>query len=111
LQRDLFRRLSTGKPVGPWVDRFAYPFRWTYSVLNAADYFRQAALLDDVKPDPRMAAAIEMIRTARQPDGSLTAGWSPAWASVVRDRCTCGRTIEVVDSDCDESGGLVGFRK
>jgi hypothetical protein len=78
LQRYLFRRLSTGGPVGPWVDRFAYPYRWTYSVLNAADYFRQAALLDDVKPDPRMSEAIEMIRAARQPDGTwLQAGRQP----------------------------------
>jgi hypothetical protein len=78
LQRDLFRRLSTGEPVGPWVDRFAYPFRWTDSVLNAGDYFRQAARLDDVKPDPRMSEAIEMIRAARQPDGTwLQAGRQP----------------------------------
>ena len=27
----------------PWVTRFAYPFRWFYSVLNAADYFRAAS--------------------------------------------------------------------
>ena len=78
MQRYLFRRLSTGQPVGPWVDRFAYPYRWTYSVLNAADYLRQAALLDDVKPDPRMSEAIEMIRAARQPDGTwLQAGRQP----------------------------------
>jgi hypothetical protein len=70
LERDLFRRLSTGEPVGDWVDRFAYPFRWFYSVLNAADYFRQSVLLEGRKPDPRMAEAIEMIRTARQPDGT-----------------------------------------
>ena len=36
LQRGLFRRLSTGEPVAPWVDQFVYPFRWTYNVLNAA---------------------------------------------------------------------------
>lgn len=70
LERDLFRRLSTGEPVGDWVDRFAYPFRWFYSVLNAADYFRQSVLLEGRQPDPRMAEAIEMIRTARQPDGT-----------------------------------------
>jgi hypothetical protein len=70
LERDLFRRLSTGEPVGDWVDRFAYPFRWFYSVLNVADYFRQSVLLEGRKPDPRMAEAIEMIRTARQPDGT-----------------------------------------
>jgi len=70
LERGLFRRLSTGEPVAPWVDRFAYPFRWFYNVLNAAEYFRQASLLDGVAPDPRMAEAIELIRVARQPDGT-----------------------------------------
>lgn len=70
LQRNLFRRQSTGQPVGPWVDRFRYPQRWAYSVLNAADYFRAAARCDGVGPDPRMADAIERIRAARQPDGT-----------------------------------------
>jgi len=70
LARGLFRRLSTGEPVGPWVDRFTYPCRWVYSVLNAADYFREASLLDGVPPDPRMAQAIEIIRSARQQDGT-----------------------------------------
>ncbi|HEY3711685.1 MAG TPA: squalene cyclase [Amycolatopsis sp.] len=70
LQRKLFRRLSTGEPVADWVGRFAYPFRWFYNVLNAAEYFREAALFDGVPPDPRMAEAIELIRAARQPDGS-----------------------------------------
>lgn len=68
LERGLFRRLSTGEPVDHWVNRYAYPFRWYYSVLNAADYFRLAA--DGSKPDPRMAEAIEMIRAARQSDGT-----------------------------------------
>ena len=78
LQRNLFRRLSTGEPVGPWVDRFAYPFRWTYNVLNAAEYFRQASLLDGTLPDQRLAEAIAMIRAARQPDGSwIQAGRQP----------------------------------
>ncbi|WP_235717592.1 squalene cyclase [Mycolicibacterium goodii] len=74
LQRGLFRRLSTGEPVAPWVNQFAYPFRWTYNVLNAADYFRQAALVDQTPPDPRMADAIDLIRTARQPDGTWLQG-------------------------------------
>jgi len=74
LSRNLFRRRSTGEPVAPWVDRFSYPFRWRYSGLNAADYFRQAALLDGRAPDPRMAEAIEMIRAARQPDGTWQQG-------------------------------------
>lgn len=68
LERDLFRRLSTGEPVADWVNRYAYPFRWFYSVLNAAEYFRQASIHDGRPPDPRMAEAIEMVRSARQPD-------------------------------------------
>jgi hypothetical protein len=70
LERGLLRRLSTGEPVAPWVDHFAYPFRWFYSVLNAAEYFREASLLDGEPPDPRMADAIALIRAARQPDGT-----------------------------------------
>lgn len=77
-RRGLVRRLSTGVPVGPWVDRFGYPFRWLYSVLNAAEYFRQAALFDGAPPDPRMADAIELVRAARQPGGTwLQAGRPP----------------------------------
>jgi hypothetical protein len=74
LQRGLFRRLSTGQPVAPGVSRFAYPFRWYCNVLNAAEYFRTAALFDDKPPDPRMADAIETIRAARQPDGTWLQG-------------------------------------
>jgi len=70
LQRRLFRRLSTGEPVGDWVDRFVYPFRWAYNVLNAAEYFRVASSIDGHEPDPRMKEAIEIIRAARRPDGT-----------------------------------------
>jgi len=74
LQRGLSRRLSTGEPVAPWVDRFRYPWRWCYSVLNAAEYFREAALVDGTAPDPRMADAIELVRAARQADGTWRQG-------------------------------------
>jgi hypothetical protein len=74
LERRLLVRLSTGEPVGPWATEFAYPFRWWYSALNAADYFRQAALHDGstatARPDPRLADAIAVIRSARRPDGT-----------------------------------------
>ena len=70
LERRLLHTLSTGELVGPWVTRFAYPFRWFYSALNAAEYFRAAALHDDTVPDPRIADAIEVIRGARRPDGT-----------------------------------------
>jgi hypothetical protein len=70
LERRLLRTLSTGQLVAPWATRFAYPFRWFYSALNAADYFRAAALHDDIAPDPRLADAMEVIRDARRSDGT-----------------------------------------
>jgi hypothetical protein len=70
LQRRLMRRLSTGEIVAPWVTTFAYPPRWKYSVLNAAEYFRASALMNGRAPDPRLAEAISAIAAARQPDGT-----------------------------------------
>jgi hypothetical protein len=70
LERRLLRRLSTGQQVAPWATRFAYPFRWIYSVLNATDYFRAAALHDKTAPDPRLAEAIDVIQAARRADGT-----------------------------------------
>ncbi|WP_199183345.1 squalene cyclase [Cryobacterium sp. Y82] len=70
LQRGLLHRLSTGLQVALWATRFAYPFRWFYSVLSAADYFRAAALHDGSAPDPRLAEAMDLIRAARRPDGT-----------------------------------------
>jgi hypothetical protein len=70
LQRRLLHTLSTGDLVAPWVTRFAYPFRWFYSALNAADYFRAAALHDESTPDRRLTEAMDVIRAARQPDGT-----------------------------------------
>lgn len=70
LERRLLHRLSTGEVVGPWATRFAYPFRWVYTALSAADYFRTATLHDDTPPDPRLAEAIELIRASRTPEGT-----------------------------------------
>ncbi|MCC2592590.1 squalene cyclase [Tessaracoccus sp. OS52] len=69
LRRHLLRRLSDGEIVGPWATHFGFPFRWTYSALNAADYFRSASPLDGSPPDPRLSEAVEFIRTARRGDG------------------------------------------
>lgn len=65
LERDLFRRLSTGEVVGDWALQFRSPFRWGYSVLNAMDHFWRAG-----RRDPRMAEAVEIIRGARRDDGT-----------------------------------------
>ena len=70
LERRLFFTLTDGELIAPWVTHFAYPFRSFYSPLNAVTYFRDAALHDGRAPDPRLAEAIEVIRAARQPDGT-----------------------------------------
>lgn len=70
LKRKLMNRLSTGEPVGQWVTRFTYPFRWRYSALRAVDYFREATIHDRITPDERLADAIETIRSQRQLNGA-----------------------------------------
>ena len=98
LERGLYRRLSTGEPVGPWATELAHPFRWVYNVLNAADYFRSAALVDGRSPDPRMADAIERIRAAREPDGTwVQAGRHP------------GRVWFDIDAPVGEPSGWLTF--
>ncbi len=66
LQRNLFRRLSTGAVVDPHWLQFSFPTWWHYDVLRALDYFRAAG---DV-PDRRLAEAVDLLRSRRQPDGT-----------------------------------------
>jgi hypothetical protein len=65
LERSLFRRKSTGEVVNPKYLDFAFPYYWHYDVLRALDYFRRSG----AEPDPRVAAAVEIVRSKRQPDG------------------------------------------
>jgi hypothetical protein len=66
LDRALFRRLSTGEVAEPsWLD-FSFPTWWHYDVLRGLDYFRSTG----EKPDPRVAEAVELVRSKRQADGT-----------------------------------------
>ena len=65
LERGLFRRKSTGEVADPAYLDFAFPYYWHYDVLRALDYFR----LSGADPDPRMAEAVEVVQSKRQPDG------------------------------------------
>jgi hypothetical protein len=65
LERGLFRRLSTGEPVSSAFLELAFPPRYHYDVLRALDYFRSAG----GAADPRLADAVQLIETRRQPDG------------------------------------------
>ena len=65
LERRLFRRKSTGEVADPAFLDFAFPYYWRYDVLRALDYFRHSG----ADPDSRMAEAVEVVRSKRQPDG------------------------------------------
>jgi hypothetical protein len=65
LERGLFRRKSTGTVVQPAYLEFAFPYYWHYDVLRALDYFRRSG----PEPDPRMAEAVAVVQSKRQPDG------------------------------------------
>jgi hypothetical protein len=65
LERGLFRRKSTGELVSQQYLDFAFPYYWHYDVLRALDYFRRTG----AEPDPRLAPAIEIVQSKRQPDG------------------------------------------
>jgi len=66
LERRLFRRRSTGEVVDPAWLGFSFPVRWHYDVLRALDHFRSVG----GAPDPRLAEAIDLLRSKRQPDGT-----------------------------------------
>ena len=66
LERNLFRRKSTGEVVKPSWLQFSFPTRWHYDVLRALEYFRSAG----DKPDPRLDEAIALLRSKQQPDGT-----------------------------------------
>jgi hypothetical protein len=66
LERQLFRRKSTGEvPAERWR-QFSWPPRWHYDVLRALDHFRRAG----DAPDERVAEAVQLVRDKRGPDGS-----------------------------------------
>src|SRR6185436_16257763 len=66
LERNLFRRKSTGEIVDSTWLQFSFPTRWHYDVLRALECFRLAG---DTK-DSRMGEAIDLVRSKQQPDGT-----------------------------------------
>jgi hypothetical protein len=65
LERQLFRRRSTGEVAHPSFLTFAFPPRYEYDVLRALDYFRAAGSA----PDARMDEAVTVVRSRQQADG------------------------------------------
>lgn len=69
LQRRLMFRLSTGEPVGPWLNDLAYPLRWNYTIIRALNYFRDSAVFAGTQPDPRIAEAAEALAAMANENG------------------------------------------
>ena len=65
LERNLFRRKSSKEVVKAQYLDFAFPCYWHYDVLRSLDYFRRAG----ADRDPRMAEAVEVVKSKQQPDG------------------------------------------
>jgi hypothetical protein len=65
LDRGLFRRKTTGEVADPAYLDFAFPYYWHYDLLRALDYFRRSG----ADLDPRMAEAVEVVRSKQQSDG------------------------------------------
>ncbi|ROP65350.1 squalene cyclase [Curtobacterium sp. PhB115] len=115
LERRLLFRKSDGELVGPWATRFAYPFRWIYSALRVTDHLRAAALQDGTPPDPRAAEAIEVVRAARNDDGTWTQGVRPPgrqWFEVDVPEGERSRWLTLIGTRVlrwwDEGGGARG---
>jgi hypothetical protein len=65
MDRRMLRRLSTGEIIHPAFTQLYYPTYWHYDVLRGLDYLRAAG----VTPDQRLAEAIDLVRSKRDPDG------------------------------------------
>jgi hypothetical protein len=70
LERNLFRRRSTGELVRDRYANLIFPPYWLYDVLRSLDYFRVA----HDRPDPRVADAIDLLLDKRGADGRWRAG-------------------------------------
>lgn len=66
LERELFRRRSTGEPAAERFLQLSWPPRWHYDVLRGLNHFRRAG----AAPDPRVAEVVRLVRDKRQPDGT-----------------------------------------
>ncbi|HET9259172.1 MAG TPA: hypothetical protein VFP42_03475 [Acidimicrobiia bacterium] len=65
MERNLFRRLSTGEVIDEHWTEFSFPPWYRYDVLRGLEYFSEATQ----GADPRVAEALELVRAKRGDDG------------------------------------------
>ncbi|WP_354242524.1 hypothetical protein [Agromyces sp. PvR057] len=80
LERNLYRRKSTGGIVRERYENFIFPPYWVYDVLRSLDHFRAASLAAGSEPDPRIGPAVDLLLEHRRADGRWAAGdpWNGA---------------------------------
>lgn len=71
LERGLLRRQSNGEVIDETWTRFAFPVWWHYDVLRGLEYLREAG----VRPDERVAEAIELVGSKRDSEGRWAVEW------------------------------------
>ena len=65
LERRMLRRLSSGELIDPAFTLFSFPTGWHYDALRGLDYLRAAGVV----PDPRVAEAIDLVRSKPDAEG------------------------------------------
>ncbi|HJV99663.1 MAG TPA: hypothetical protein VJ617_11285 [Arthrobacter sp.] len=65
LLHHLYRSHTTGRIARSEFTRFPFPPQWHFDILRGLEYFRASG----APPEPRLADAVEKIRSARGPDG------------------------------------------
>jgi hypothetical protein len=65
LERRMLRSLTSGEVIERRWTRFAFPPTWHYDVLRGLDYLRSTG----VKPDERVAEAVELVEQRRHQNG------------------------------------------
>lgn len=75
LERQLFRRLTTGEPADPAFLTCLYPHRWRYDILRALDYFRRVGRHFGTPPDPRLKEAMTLLESKRDREDRWALDW------------------------------------
>ena len=66
----MLRSLTSGEVIDRRWTRFSFPPIWHYDVLRGLDYLRSAG----VKPDERVAEAVELVEKRRHQNGRWPLG-------------------------------------
>jgi len=88
LQRQIFRRISTGEIIDPDYLVIRYPYYVHYDILFALKLMAEAGYIRD----PRGAAAVDLLQAKRLPDGGFPN--EKRWFTVSNQTITRGSYVD-----------------